>query len=102
MRKPSERLMKKVHKENLWFFILKLIEKKEMYGNEIRQMINNMFGFWCGNVTAYKVLYLLESGGYVKSQKKNGKVYYKATGKGINELRISEAFLKSLIKAKLH
>ena len=98
MRRPSERLIKKVQKENLWMFILRLIEKNSMYGNEIREKIKNSFGFWCGNMTAYKVLYLLKNGGYVNSEKKNGKVYYKATQKGIKELKEAENFLKSLIR----
>ena len=98
MRKPTERLKEKVQKENLWFFILRLITKKEMYGSEIREEIQKNFGFWCGNVTAYKVLYLLESGGYVKSERKNGKIYYKATEKGVRERKDAELFLNNLIK----
>ena len=45
MRKPTERLKEKVQKENLWFFILRLITKKEMYGSEIREEIQKNFGF---------------------------------------------------------
>ena len=98
MQKPVERLKKKVQKENLWFFILSLLEKKELYGNEIRELIKKEFGFFSGNVTAYKVLYILERGNYVTRFTKNGKKYYKITSKGKNQLKEARKFLKDVSK----
>ncbi len=87
MQTPISRLEEKVRKENLWIYILTLLEKKELYAFEIRDIINRRFGFWIGNVTAYKVLYLLETGGYVSSSLRHNKRYYKITPAGKSQLR---------------
>ena len=93
MQKPIDRLEKKVQKENLWIFVLSLLNRKERYGYEIRDLIRKNFGFLAGNVTAYKVLYLLEKGGYVSS-KKEGKRYYKITASGREQLKKSKIFFE--------
>jgi PadR family transcriptional regulator PadR len=98
MQKPAERLKKKVQKENLWLFILSLLNKKDRYGYEIRDLIKKRFGFLSGNVTAYKVLYLLERGGYVSS-KKGKKRYYKITASGREQLKKSKQFFESVLKS---
>jgi DNA-binding PadR family transcriptional regulator len=95
MQRPLDRLKKKVHKENLWLYILRLLDKKSYYGYEIRDVIKNKFGFWVGNVTSYKVLYLLERGGYVKSEKSGREIYYKLTKKGKEEMKAGNEFLKT-------
>ncbi len=107
MREPIERLEKKVQRENLWFFILCLLDKKDMYGNELRNSIRERFGFLSGNVTAYKVIYLLENGGYVKqvscmttegrpSACKGSKKYYKITQSGKEQLERARKFFKKM------
>ena len=72
---PSERLKRKIEKENLWLFILSALQKKRRYGNELRELMKNNFGFLIGTMTSYKVLYLLETGGYVISKKEGKNVY---------------------------
>lgn len=97
MREPIERLEKKVQRENLWFFILCLLEKRDMYGNELRNSIKERFGFVSGSVTAYKVLYLLENGGYVKQvSNKNRKKYYRITDSGKSQLEKARKFFKKV------
>ena len=96
MERPFERLKRKVLIENLWLFILHLLKGKEYYGFEIRKNIKQKFGFWVGNVTSYKVLYLLEKDGYVTSYMKGNKKYYKITEKGKKELNEATKFLKRL------
>ncbi len=98
MQKPAERLKKKVQKENLWLFILSLLNKKDRYGYELRELIKKRFGFLSGSVTAYKVLYLLERGGYVSS-KKDKKRYYKITASGREQLKKSKLFLESVLRS---
>lgn len=92
--RPLDRLKNKVRKENLWLYILRLLVRKQMYGHEIRAAVNDNFGFWVGNVTSYKVLYNLESGAYVRSSLKEGRVYYKITPSGRRELKAAERFLR--------
>lgn len=98
MQKPIDRLKEKVQKENLWIFILSLLKKKERYGYEIRDLVRKRFGFLSGNVTAYKILYLLEKGGYVSS-KKEGKRYYKITSDGREQLKKSKMFFESILRS---
>ncbi|MDG6900194.1 MAG: PadR family transcriptional regulator [Nitrososphaerota archaeon] len=92
-----ERLKVKVQKENLWFFILLLLSTEERYGFELRELINEKFGFWSGSVTAYRVLYDLERSGMVKAEVKDRRKYYKITELGRQEVREATAFLKTLM-----
>ncbi len=85
--RPYERLKEKIEKENLWLFVLSILKKGRMNGRDMRGLIRKRFGFVYGNVTAYKVLYLLESGSYVKSKKEGKFVFYEITKKGNAELK---------------
>lgn len=93
-----ERLKEKVQKENLWFFILLLLSTESRYGYELRRLVNSQFGFWSGNVTAYRVLYSLESAGMVRSEMKERRKYYVITAQGRSELAAARAFLEGLVR----
>lgn len=93
--RPSERLKEKVEKENLWLFVLSALKEKGMNAKDLRGIIGKKFGFVYGNVTAYKVLYLLESGKYVKSEKDGKSVPYSITKKGLAELKAAKRLFKS-------
>ena len=97
MKRPLDRLKEKVRKGNLWLYILSLLVKKSYYGHEMRGVIKTKFGFWIGNVTSYKVLYLLEKDGYVKSVKRGREIYYKITERGRRELNLANKFLKNAL-----
>ena len=84
VREPIERLKEKVLKE------------KDEYAYEIRKKIKKEFGFLAGNVTGYKVLYLLEKDGYVKSYMKGRRNYYKLTEKGLKQLEKAKSFFKKV------
>lgn len=103
MRKPSERLSDSITKDNLWFYILSLLSKKELYPYEIKKQIKKSFDFEPGNVTAYLVFHRLENSGYVKSGKKikqggPERKYYKITEKGRQELKKGKTILRKVIK----
>jgi PadR family transcriptional regulator PadR len=103
MQKPVERLERKNQKENLWVFILSLLKTKERYPFEIRDLVKEKFGFWVGNVTAYKVLHLLRRGGYVeegRSEKTGGPTrrYYRITDNGRKELKAAVEFYRRQAK----
>ena len=91
------RLKTKVQKENLWFFILVLLSSQERYGFELRRLINEEFGFWTGNVTAYRVLYDLEKSNLVNAEFKERRRYYRITELGRAELEEARSFLRSLL-----
>lgn len=96
---PLRRLKNKIEKENLWLFILSSLRGGRRCGKELKEMVEKRFGFLTGKVTAYKVLYLLESGGYVRSRKSGKRVYYEITGTGNRELEYGKTYLKKLAKA---
>ena len=98
MEKPVERLKRKIEKENLWLFVLGSLESGKSYGYELRKLIKDKFGFLAGNVTAYKVLYLLKFGGYIKSKKSGRHVFYKLTEKGKEELKLAKETLKEYLR----
>ena len=91
-----ERLKDKVQRENLWFFILLLLSTKARYGYELRKLVKEEFGFWSGNVTAYRVLYSLEAAGMVKSQLVERRKYYEITESGRKEMEEARRFLAEL------
>lgn len=83
---PTERLKEKIEVENLWLFILHALSKKPMSGKGLKAMISERFDFVTGTVTAYKVLYSLEAGGYVVAEKRGKYVMYTITKRGRKEL----------------
>jgi len=93
-----ERLKDKVQKENLWFFILLLLSSEPRYGYELRRLVRERFGFWSGNVTAYRVLYSLESAGMVRSKVRERRKYYDITEKGSKEVEAARVFLRGLLE----
>jgi len=93
-----QRLRDKVQKENLWFFLLILLSKKARYGYELRRLVKDEFGFWSGNVTAYRVLYSLEAAGLVKSKTVERRKYYEITQSGVKEMQEAKRFLSGLLE----
>ncbi|MFQ6124622.1 MAG: PadR family transcriptional regulator [Candidatus Heimdallarchaeota archaeon] len=83
-----KRLQKKLTKETLFMYILRLLQDKEHYGYELRQEIKNRFGFTMATVTSYVILYQMEREKLVISKKKKSpkgrpsRKYYKITDKG--------------------
>ena len=94
----ADRLRRKVQKENLWFFILVLLSQEERYGFELRKLINERFGFWSGNVTAYRVLYDLERARLVRAEMKERRRYYRITDQGRAEMEEARVYLEWLLK----
>lgn len=93
-----DRLKDKIQRENLWFYILVLLAQEERYGFELRRLINDRFGFWSGNVTAYRVLYGLERSRLVRSEAKDRRKYYRITEEGRAELEDAKRFIEGLLK----
>jgi len=98
VREPVERLKEKVLKENLWIFIFKLLQEGDKYAYELRKKIRKKFGFVAGNVTSYKVLYLLEKDGYVECYRKGRRKYYRLTKRGLEQLKKARKFLHKTYK----
>ncbi len=95
---PLKRLEKSNTKENLWIYILYLLQKKSIYGWEILDLIEKKFKFKPGRITPYRVLYRLEKNGFVKSKMKERRRMYQITKKGGEELKRAKGFYKEILK----
>ncbi len=96
--RPVERLLKSNTSENLWVYILAILEKQPLYGWEIPALIEQKFGFRPGKITPYRVFYRLEAGGFVSSRLQERRRIYEITEKGKKELEDARLFLKKTIK----
>jgi len=99
---PLNRLKTKTMIECLWPYILSLMKDTPVYAYEIRSKIKERYSFEIGNVTAYMILYKLETGGYVRTEwlvKENRqRKYYKITDKGKELLKEGTKYLNNLSK----
>lgn len=96
-----QRLVKKLTKENLWLYIIKLLKEKPMYGKEIAKAIREKFHFSPALITVYVVLYRMESEGLIKKvrikeESGQGKIYYVPTKKGLEIFEKGRKFIKNL------
>ena len=94
---PFERLQKLNTKENLWIYILLLLKEREVYGWELRSLIEKKFNFRSGLITPYRVLYRLENDGFVKSKMEDRKRIYQITKKGGAELEKAKNFYRQIL-----
>ena len=99
-----KRLRKKMTKENLWLYILKLLMDQSMYAYALNKKIKKTFHFTTATVTVYVVLYKMRREGLIQlieakqSTNKRVRKYYEITEKG------REDFIKgiTLLKTTLH
>jgi DNA-binding PadR family transcriptional regulator len=92
---PLKRLMRLNTKESLWLYVISLLKDKPMHAYVLKKEVEDKFRFRTGNMTVYKVLYLLSRGGYVTKQKKDRRVIYSVTEKGIKALNEAKKFYKT-------
>jgi len=95
---PFSRLKQLNTKDCLWIYILKILTEKPTHAYSIRKEIQERFGFKPGIMTAYKVLYLLNRGGFVKKSEEGRKKIYTITEKGRKELKKAASFYQRLGK----
>ncbi len=94
VKKPLEKLIKLNTYDCLWTYILRILAEKPAHAYSLRKEIKNRFGFEPGTVTSYKVLYLLETDGYVEREKHGRKVIYTITEKGSDALKMASRFYR--------
>ncbi len=79
---PMKRLVYLNTYECLWIYVLRILFDAPVHAYALRKMISERFGFMPGMVSAYKVLYLLEQEGYVKSKESGRVTNYEITESG--------------------
>ena len=95
---PFERLKKANTVDNLWIYILILLKNGPMHAFLIQEEIEKRFHFKTGKITPYRVLYRLETDGYVKSQQEDNRSVYQITKKGKDELEKAKNLYQEIIK----
>ena len=96
---PYRRLVKLNTFDNLWLYILFLLEKKSYYAWELPNAIQDKFKFKPGKITPYRVLYRLKEQDLVKSHKDERKRIYEITDLGREELKKARNFYNNLINS---
>jgi len=93
-----KRLSKNLTTGLLWVYILSILRKKDFHAYALRNEVSKRFGFLPGNVTAYVVLYKLESRAFVKSKQRENKKIYSITKNGVNLLKEAQKTFKDFQK----
>jgi len=102
------RLIKKLTKENLWLYILKLLQDRPMYAYEIYKTIHGQFGFTTATITVYVVLYKMQREGLIQIAEEKTAVgkpkrkYYRITEKGHQEYGKGILFLEETLGKLTH
>jgi len=100
---PLERLKRKMTKEVMWIYVLKLLKDRPMYAYELKNEIKKRFDWVPATITSYVVLYRLQSEGYVTAKwgdesTNSRRKYYYITEKGEKLLKDGEKFLRDIIQ----
>lgn len=101
------RLLRKLTKENLWLYILRMLTERPMYAYEINKNLKGRYGFSTATVTVYVVLYKMLREGLVESGEKESvlgrpdRQYYEITALGRENLQKGIDFLGETLR-KLH
>lgn len=102
------RLIRKLTKENLWLYILKLLQDRPMYAYEIYKTIHRQFGFTTATITVYVVLYKMQRERLIQLAEertvkgKPERKYYQLTEKGYQEYVKGILFLEETLGKLTH
>ena len=101
--KAFKRLKKRVTIDNLWMYILRLLQEKEMYGYEVRESIKKQFGFEPATITSYTILHRLQEDNLVTAFVKDNpegrpdRKYYTITPEGERAMQDAKKFLNEIL-----
>jgi len=90
-----ERLVRKLTKENLWLYILRMLLEKPDYPMGLKRRFAEKFGFEPAGITFYTVLYRLKNEGLVSSRTEGGRTVYLCTEKGGEVLGMAVRYLEN-------
>lgn len=95
---PFERFKKLNTEGNLWIYVLLLAREEEITIRDASRLIFERFGFLPGELFLRGVLFRLRNKGYISSERFKGRNAYKATKKGLEELKKVKSFSKELVE----
>lgn len=99
LSKAMNRLETKLTKEMLWMYILRLLQERPHYGYEIKQLIQDRFGFSPATVSGYAIIYRLIKDGLIEEQQTGDspRKYYAITDKGGRAMQEAKKFLTNTV-----
>jgi len=95
---PFERFKKSNTEGNLWIYILELGKEGETPDEEVTKLVFEKFGFLPGELITSSVLYKLRRGGFIKSEKFQGKKAFSTTEEGRRELEKMRGFCQGILE----
>ena len=97
--KAMTRLVKKLTKEMLWIYILRLLQERPHYGYEIKELVTKRFSFSPATVSGYAIIYRLQRDGLIQTQKssESTRKYYEITERGREAMSRAKDFLSSTL-----
>ena len=99
--KALRRFVDKLTRENLWIYILRLLQEGPKRDSEISDMMNKRFGFEPSGVTSHTILYKMSRDGLVEEKKGTGRAEgrrYAITDDGERAMQSAKVILTNLIK----
>lgn len=99
LSKAMNRLVNKLTKEMLWMYILRLLQERPHYGYEIKQLIQDRFGFSPATVSGYAIIYRLIKDGLIEEQRTSDspRKYYAITMKGESAMSEAKQFMTKTV-----
>ncbi len=96
--KAMNRLVNKLTKEMLWMYILRLLQERPHYGYEIKQLIQDRFGFSPATVSGYAIIYRLIKDGLIEELTGDSpRKYYAITEKGSVAMSEAKQFITKTV-----
>jgi DNA-binding PadR family transcriptional regulator len=95
---PFERFKKTNTEGNLWIYILELGKEEETPDSDVTKLVFEKFGFLPGELMTSSVLYKLRRGGFIKSEKFQGKKAFSTTEEGRRELEKMRGFCQGILE----
>ena len=96
--KPFDRFKKHITEENLWLYVLNLGEYSPVIISDLKKLIFEKFDFMCGDLVLMRVIYSLNSSGYISKERFQSKSAYKTTDEGLKELERAKKYLIRIVE----
>lgn len=98
--KALERLKRKLTIENLWMYIVRLLEKHgPLKAYEVKKRLEEEYGVKPATITVYIVLYKMRREGLLDTVSVGGETLYKPSEKGLKALEEARRILEWAVKA---
>ena len=93
-----ERLRRKVTVENLWIYVIKILEEEPLHAYGVKVRLRDRFGIKVATVTVYAVLYKMVREGLLMVERKGETKVYRPTEQGLRALSEARRILEDVLQ----